>query len=48
MVLRDEMAVDNLIITRSGTERIVKYAFELASRKNGAPQDGKRRVTGVV
>jgi len=45
--LRDEVATDTLVITRKGTEKIVKYAFELAKRRNGAPVDGKRRVTCV-
>lgn len=39
-----ELAVDNLVITRKGTERIVRYAFHLAQRRNGAPADGKRWV----
>lgn len=47
IILRDEMAVDNLIITRKGTERIVRYAFELARKRRGAPIDGKKRVTCV-
>jgi 3-isopropylmalate dehydrogenase len=43
--LRGEMAVDSLVITRKGTERIVRKAFELARARAGAPGDGKRRVT---
>lgn len=43
--LRDEMAVDLLVITRKGTERICRAAFELARKRNGAPGDGKKRVT---
>ena len=43
--LRDEMAVDSLVITRKGTERICRAAFELARKRNGAPRDGKKRVT---
>jgi len=42
-----ELAVDNMVITRKGTERIVRYAFQLARKRNGAPADGKRRVTCV-
>jgi 3-isopropylmalate dehydrogenase len=38
---------DTMIITRKGTERVARYAFELASSRNGAPEDGKRRVTCV-
>jgi 3-isopropylmalate dehydrogenase len=36
-----------MVITRKGTERIVKFAFEIAQQRNGAPSDGKRRVTCV-
>ena len=43
----DDVAVDNMVITRKGTERIVKYAFEIAQQRDGAPRDGKRRVTCV-
>ncbi|MBN9472067.1 MAG: isocitrate/isopropylmalate dehydrogenase family protein [Bosea sp.] len=44
-ILRDEIAVDNLVVTRKGIERISRFAFELARKRNGAPGDGKRRVT---
>ena len=47
IILRDELATDTLIITRKGTERIVRYACELARKRNGAPIDGKKRVTCV-
>lgn len=47
IVLRDEVAVDSLIITRRGTARVVRYAFELAARRSGGPLDGTRRVTCV-
>ena len=43
----NELAVDNMIITRKGTERIVKYAFRFAQKRKGAPADGKKRVTCV-
>ncbi len=43
--LRGELAVDSLVQTRSGVERIVRKAFELARQSNGAPRDGARRVT---
>ncbi len=43
----NEIAVDNMVITRKGTERIVKYAFRLAQKRKGAPGDGKKRVTCV-
>jgi len=42
-----ELAVDNMVVTRKGTERIVRYAFQLARKRNGAPADGRRRVTCV-
>jgi len=45
IVLREEAAADTLMITRKGTERIVRFAFELARKRSGAPRDGKRRVT---
>jgi 3-isopropylmalate dehydrogenase len=41
----DQAVVNPLIISRSGTERIVRKAFELARKRKGAPEDGKRRVT---
>ena len=43
----DELAVDARIITRKGAERVVRFAFELAKTRNGAPGDGKKRVTCV-
>jgi 3-isopropylmalate dehydrogenase len=43
-----EVAIDTRIITRKGSERVIRYAFELArSRSRGAPEDGVRRVTCV-
>lgn len=38
----DQAATDTLMITRAGTERIVRYAFEEARRRNG-----KKRVACV-
>ena len=44
----EELAVDTLVITRRGTERIVRRAFEICrARERGAPADGVRRVTCV-
>jgi isocitrate/isopropylmalate dehydrogenase len=40
-------AADQLMVTRVGTERVVRYAFALARRRAGAPEDGVRRVTCV-
>ena len=45
VVLRDEVAADTLMITRKGTERVVRTAFELARKRRGAPADGRHRVT---
>jgi len=42
-----EAMADTLLVTRKGVERIARYAFELARRRHGAPEDGKRRVTCV-
>lgn len=44
-LLRGEAAVDTLVQTRRGIERIVRFAFELARSRTGAPSDGRRRVT---
>jgi 3-isopropylmalate dehydrogenase len=44
----EELAVDTLVITRKGTERVVRRAFETArARGRGAPVDGVKRVTCV-
>ena len=40
-------ASDVLFMTRPGVERVCRYAFELAMRRDGAPSDGVRRVTCV-
>jgi isocitrate/isopropylmalate dehydrogenase len=42
-----DAACDQLMITRAGTERVVRYAFALARGRGGAPADGVRRVTCV-
>jgi len=43
-----EVAIDTRIITRKGSERVIRYAFELArARSRGAPEDGARRLTCV-
>jgi 3-isopropylmalate dehydrogenase len=41
------VVTDSLVITRPGTARICREAFELARRRAGAPLDGRRRVTCV-
>jgi len=43
----EHVAVDNMVITRPGTERIVRYAFRIAASRHGAPADRVRRVTCV-
>ncbi|MEL6828514.1 MAG: isocitrate/isopropylmalate dehydrogenase family protein [Pseudomonadota bacterium] len=40
-----DFAVDSLVQTRKGIERVVRFSFELARSRNGAPKDGIRRVT---
>ncbi len=45
LTLRGELASDQLVITRKGTERIARRAFEMARLRNGAPADGVKRVT---
>jgi isocitrate/isopropylmalate dehydrogenase len=43
-----EVAVDTRIVTRKGSERVIRYAFELArARPRGAPADGVKRVTCI-
>ncbi|MFX1262292.1 MAG: isocitrate/isopropylmalate dehydrogenase family protein [Promethearchaeota archaeon] len=42
-----DLAVDLRVITASGSERVSRFAFDLAMDRNGAPLDGKRRVTCV-
>jgi len=43
----DETGIDVRIITKHGSERVVRYAFGLASKRRGAPVDGRKRVTCV-
>ncbi len=42
-----ELAIDSRVITRKGAERVIRFAFELAKTRKGAPADGKHRVTCV-
>ncbi len=42
-----ELAIDSRVITRKGAERVIRFAFELAKTRTGAPADGKHRVTCV-
>lgn len=43
-----EVGLDTRVITRKGSERIIRKAFETAKRRNGAPADGVSRVTCVA
>jgi len=43
----DRAVSDQLLLTRTGVERVVRYAFELARTRPGAPADGVHRVTCV-
>jgi isocitrate/isopropylmalate dehydrogenase len=42
------LATDTRVITRRGSERVIRYAFELAHLRSGAPGDGKRLVTAIL
>jgi 3-isopropylmalate dehydrogenase len=43
----EEIGIDTRVITRKGAERVIRFAFELAKGRKGAPADGKSRVTCV-
>ncbi|MCR9161582.1 MAG: isocitrate/isopropylmalate dehydrogenase family protein [Nannocystaceae bacterium] len=44
-----EVATDVRVITRRGSEQVIRHSFELCKRRNkGAPRDGKLRVTAIV
>jgi 3-isopropylmalate dehydrogenase len=46
---RSHVAIDNRIITREASERVIRFAFELSRRRGrGAPKDGKKRVTAIL
>lgn len=45
---RDLLATDTRVITRAASERVIRLAFELARKRDGAPKDGKKRVTAIV
>lgn len=46
-LVEDQVATDTLIITRTGAERIIEFAFRLAQRRHGRPLDGKKLVSCV-
>ncbi len=44
-----KVGVDVRVITREGSARVIRKAFELCrARQTGAPKDGKKRVTAIV
>jgi 3-isopropylmalate dehydrogenase len=43
-----QLATDVRVITRHASERVIRYAFELAHLRRGAPGDKQRRVTAIV
>jgi 3-isopropylmalate dehydrogenase len=42
-----DVAVDTMVLTRRGSERVARKAFEIARTRGGAPDDGTTRVTCV-
>ncbi len=45
--LEGEVAWDPRPISRLGSERVIRFAFDLAMARNGCPEDGAKRVTCV-
>jgi len=45
--LRGEVAVDTMVMTRSGTERVTRYAFELARQRRSEGGSRQPKVTCV-
>jgi len=45
---RATVAADTRLITRHASERVIRLAFEMAMQRDGAPKDGKKRVTAIV
>jgi 3-isopropylmalate dehydrogenase len=43
-----QVATDTRVITRRASERVIRLAFEMAKKRNGAPKDKKKRVTCIV
>jgi 3-isopropylmalate dehydrogenase len=46
-IVADEVAVDNLVITRAGTARLCDYAFRLSASRGGSASSGRRAVVCV-
>ena len=44
-LLRDQVATDTIVMTRSGIERVTRFALELCRQRSGAPNDQKHRLT---
>jgi isocitrate/isopropylmalate dehydrogenase len=42
-----DVAVDTMVLTRGGCERVARKAFEIARTRAGAPDDGRMCVTCV-
>ncbi len=45
---RGVVATDVRLVTRAASEKVIRLAYEKAMLRNGAPKDGKRRVTCIV
>ena len=46
---KKKVGLDTRVITREGSERIIRAAFEhCKNRDRGAPKDGKKRVTCII
>lgn len=43
----EEVAIDVGVTTAKGAERIIDYAFKMASKRSGRPSDNKKQVTCV-
>jgi isocitrate/isopropylmalate dehydrogenase len=42
-----DLAVDARVITRKGSKRVIRYAYQISTQSKGAPVDGVKRVTCV-
>ncbi len=46
---RSALAIDDRVVTRHASERVIRYAFELSQRRGrGAPRDHRKRVTCIA
>ncbi|HLG18259.1 MAG TPA: isocitrate/isopropylmalate dehydrogenase family protein [Bdellovibrionota bacterium] len=46
---KEKVAIDTRVITREGSERVIRFAYELCrKRERGAPADGKKRLTCIL